>query len=177
MVNDGWVESVTDDPEIRAMSSMAEILSKLETGTVERVLRWAADRYGVSLGRPKGKPHDLVGLTNPGTRDFAEFMSELHPTTENEKALAAGYWFQVIQGREDLDAQEVNSVLRHLGHAISNITRTFGRLMEGKPQFVIQTHKSGTSKQARKKYRITAEGVKAVERMIQANSAGATQQG
>ncbi len=38
--------------------------------------------------------------------------------------------------------------------------------MDAKPQLVIQTRKSGKAKQARKKYRVTAEGVARIKELI-----------
>jgi DNA-binding PadR family transcriptional regulator len=49
---------------------------------------------------------------------------------------------------------------------VSNITTALSSLIERKPQLVIQTRKSGNSKQARKRYRLTDAGIRAVERMI-----------
>jgi len=40
------------------------------------------------------------------------------------------------------------------------------QLIVRKPALVIQTHKSGSTKQARKRYRLTNEGLRAVERML-----------
>lgn len=162
---------MVEDPEIRAMASVADILSNLDGEAVERILRWAAQRFNVSLGvEPRAGRREGAGAAaaSSNTTDFADFFSRLNLTTENDKVLAAGYWFQQVEGVEELDAQQLNSHLRHLGHAISNITRTFDRLMEQRPQLAIQTHKGGSSKQARKKYRITTEGIKAVERMTEA---------
>ncbi len=162
---------MVEDPEIGAMASVAEILSNLDSKAVERILRWAAQRFNVSFG-PQSKAGRPAGAeaVNSTKTDLPDFFSRLNLTTENDKVLAAGYWFQQIEGQEELDAQQLNSHLRHLGHAISNITRTFGRLMEQRPQLVIQTRKGGSSKQARKKYRITAEGIRAVEQMTEAAS-------
>jgi hypothetical protein len=39
-------------------------------------------------------------------------------------------------------------------------------LIAKKPQLVIQTRKSGSSQQARKKYKLTNEGLNKVERML-----------
>jgi len=38
-----------DDPEIDAMSAVVSSLAGLEDDAQGRVLRWAAERYGVSL--------------------------------------------------------------------------------------------------------------------------------
>ena len=165
-----------EDPEIRAMASVADILSNLDGEAVHRILRWAAQRFNVSLEpEPKAGRRDGAARANSNTTDFADFFSRLNLSTENDKVLAAGYWFQQFEGVEELDAQQLNSHLRHLGHAISNITRTFDRLMQQRPQLAIQTHKGGSSKQARKKYKITTEGIKAVERMTEAALSDSTE--
>lgn len=82
------------------------------------------------------------------------------------KPLVVGYWFQVLQGEQDLDGFQINKELKHLGHGVSNITTALSSLIDRKPQLVIQTRKSGNSKQARKRYRLTDAGIKAVERML-----------
>jgi len=62
--------------------------------------------------------------------------------------------------------------LRHLGYAAGNITSALAQLIGGKPQLAIQTHKSGSSKQARKRYRLTNEGLRAVERLLEGGTIG-----
>jgi translation elongation factor EF-Ts len=57
-----------------------------------------------------------------------------------------------------------------MGHHVSNITDAMNELQRQKPQLAVQLRKSGTSKQARKTYRITTEGVKAAEIMIRGES-------
>jgi DNA-binding PadR family transcriptional regulator len=44
--------------------------------------------------------------------------------------------------------------------------------MARKPALVIQTRKGGSSKQARKRYRLTGEGIRAVEKMIAESGTG-----
>lgn len=77
------------------------------------------------------------------------------------------YWFQFIKGDADIDSQSVNTELKHLGHGVGNITQAFAGLIARKPQLVIQTKKEGKTQQARKKYRVTQEGKKAVDAMLQ----------
>jgi|ERR1051326_5704247 hypothetical protein len=85
--------------------------------------------------------------------------------SDADKALVAAYWHQVVQGKSDFGAQEVNTSLKHLGHGLGNVTNAFTQLMQRKPRLVMQTHKSGKTRQARKTYKLTREGVLAVERM------------
>ena len=95
-----------------------------------------------------------------------DLYAAAQPSGEAERALVIGYWFQVVQGAPDFDAQSVNTELRQLGYPIKNITQAFMSLMTRKPQFVIQTRKGGTAQQARKRLKLTAFGIQAVERRI-----------
>ncbi|ANH73510.1 hypothetical protein ACS15_2824 [Ralstonia insidiosa] len=88
------------------------------------------------------------------------------PTSDGEKALVVGYWFQVKEGATELEAQKINSELKHLGHGIGNVTRALDWLKAQKPALMIQKRKEGTTKQARKKFVVTNEGKKHVEKMV-----------
>jgi hypothetical protein len=66
----------------------------------------------------------------------------------------------------DFASQEINAALKNLGHPIGNITSAFDNLKARKPAPVMQLKKSGTSKQARKTYRLTLAGKSAVEAMV-----------
>ena len=56
--------------------------------------------------------------------------------------------------------------LKDLGHSVSNITRAFDSMMSQRPRLVIQVRKSGKTKQARKRYRVSREGIKRVQSML-----------
>jgi hypothetical protein len=98
--------------------------------------------------------------------DLASLCDLARPDTDAERALVAGYWLQCTQGQTEFTAQAVNDELKNLGHGVSNITNAFSSLKDQKPALVIQVRKDGTSQQARKKYRVTAEGKKAVDLMV-----------
>jgi len=161
------VETDTDD-EIRAMTEVNAILSKLDPKVAGRVAGWAAAKYrgGVEAPERLGLRSGNDREPQSAFRDFADLFAETNPKTESEKALVAGYWFQVVQGQPDLDASQVNAELKNMGHGLSNVTRAFDDLMAGRPQLAIQTRKGGKSKQARKKYRLTSEGIRAVENLL-----------
>jgi len=89
-----------------------------------------------------------------------------HAKTEKEKALVAAYWVQISQGQPSFPAQILNSSLKDLGHGVSNITDSLDALKTEKPALILQLKKSGTSKQARKTYKLTAEGARRVQQMI-----------
>ena len=160
--------------ELDAMKAIAAELSKLDEAGVKRVLRWAADAFAakgsVNAG---GLRFDNEPKTNGDAAELkskyaslADFYGACSPTQENDKALVVGYWVQVLQGAGDFDSQSINKELKNLGHGVANITSAFDSLMARKPQLVIQTKKSGTTRQARKLYKLTVEGQRSVEQMV-----------
>jgi hypothetical protein len=79
----------------------------------------------------------------------------------------AAFWIQerTNQGA-DFTAFEANKALRDLGYGVANITSALDDLIEVRPQLVIQLAKAGTSKQARKRYKVTGAGVKKVQELL-----------
>ncbi len=80
--------------------------------------------------------------------------------------MVAAYFHQTLKGEPDFDSQSLNSQLKHLGFPSANITRDMERLVGRSPKPIIQTRKEGTTRQARKKFRLTQEGIRAVEAML-----------
>ncbi len=161
---------MVEDREVKAMQAVVEALEAVEDAEARsRVIKWTAERFGVALAQ-KGVPESgIEGGQVAQVLEYATF-AELHsaasPGTESEHALVGGYWRQIVQTQTEFAAQEVNDDLKNLGHAIGNITVAFNYLRAKKPALVLQLQKSGTSKQARKKYKLTQAGVTEVERMI-----------
>jgi hypothetical protein len=169
--------------ELEVMHDVATGLKKLagDTDSTRRVLQWAASAFlpdglqavvSTSSATAQASPSTASGTGSVDTspsRSFStlpDLYSAVSPVSDSARALVVGYWFQVMQGEQDLDGFSINKELKHLGHAVTNITTALSSLIERKPQLVIQTRKSGNSKQARKLYRLTDAGIKAVERMI-----------
>jgi len=165
-----------DDPkdplaEVRAMEKVAEAFQKLDPSAVRRVLRWAADHWGAGDASVL-KPREARG-EDPAPNgsdaapaqftDLGELFAAVSPSSDADKVLAVGYWQQFIEGQTELSSYEVNSALKHLGHGVRNVTSAFDNLKARKPAPVIQLKKSGTSKQARKTYKLTLAGKQAVE--------------
>ena len=96
----------------------------------------------------------------------AELLAAANARTDAQRVLAISYWFQVCEGQPDLDAMTLNRELKNLGHGVTNITGVLSRLMEGRPQLVLQLKKSGSSRQARKKYKLTQAGRQRAEAML-----------
>ena len=87
-------------------------------------------------------------------------------STEPERSLVVAYWSQRLRVTITSKHWAVNKELKHLGHGVSNITRALDDLKGRKPQLVIQTQKSGKSKQARKLYKVTGAGKQEVAKWL-----------
>lgn len=164
------------DPEVESMGIVAGALDGLEAEVQARVLRWAGDRYGVTIGgkrqnggRGGGREDDLGGGGAPGEyEELSDLFSAAAPTTDEDRALVVAYWFQEEQEEKqpNVTGQQVNKELKNLGHGVRDVTKVFNALIATSPQQVIQTRKSGSSRQARKNYKVTKAGIKRVQDMV-----------
>lgn len=162
----------TVDDEVDAMRQMSEALDPLTPEERGRVLRWAFERFGVPVptgvgaARDGRKETERRDASENEPEDAGEFYARAAPTTEPERALVVAYWVQEIRGDGEFEAQPVNTQLKHMGHGVSNITRALDELKAQKPQLVIQIQKSGKSRQARKRYRVTGAGKAKVKELL-----------
>jgi hypothetical protein len=179
--------------QLKAMHAVSEALTGLTKEEQIRVMAWISSALDLGFIQPAllpGAPPgaDLVGVQRPALSPLAaasaastplpllssssayatvhDLYAAAQPSGEAERALVVGYWLQVVQRSPDFDAQTVNSELRQLGYGVTNITQAFTNLMNRKPQYVIQTRKGGTTQQARKRLKLTAYGIQAVEKLI-----------
>lgn len=166
--------------EIEAMSQIEKALAGLEPDEVQRVVVWMVDyankRLGAEVARPSGTRRGPGGAARDGDQPshsyerIGDLIDAAEPSSGVEYALVATYWFQELQGNENVTGQQVNDQLKDLGHGIPNITDAFNSLQGRRPAFARQVEKSGTSRQARKRYRLTQAGVRRVEQMLTAGN-------
>ncbi len=171
------------DPEIEAMSAIATALMDLEDDVRGRIVRWAAERYGVNLpigvrggavggvaGNPSRAADDVtdaeIAEGAPVYEHMAELFAKAQPKTDADKALVAAYWVQAIEGQPKWQAAELQKRLKDMGHALGNITDALTSNMNKKPQRIIQLQKAGSARQARKTYKVTHEGLVYVQGML-----------
>jgi hypothetical protein len=164
------------DREIEAMGAIATALSSLDDeGMRARVLRWAVDRFGVSVSVPKGpgmdgpKPdenkedgHRKVGGGSSSERaydHFVDLFDAVDPKTDVDKALTAAYWLQVVSKQASWQARAVNNLLKDTGHGLANVTTALNTAQQHRPALVRQMSKSSKAQQAWKTYKLTTSGV------------------
>lgn len=160
------------EDEIRVMGTVSAALASLESEGRARVLLWAMSHYGVGASSSKAPwavakvGTEVVGLAQASAYEtFADLFDAAQPATEKDKALVASYWAQVCENAGSFQAQALNDLLKDLGHGIGNITEALNALKDDRPALILQLKKSGTSRQARKTYKLTLEGSKRVETM------------
>jgi hypothetical protein len=171
---------MSDDPkpsdpfaEITAMQKVAEAFKALDQAAVGRVLQWAANHWGTSIAstakvNAPSVATDALPTSAPQSpySDLGELFAAAAPQSDADKVLVVSYWLQFIEGNNELSGFEVNKELRNMGYGVGNVTTAFDTLKARKPAPVIQLKKSGTSKQARKSYKLTIAGRQAVEAML-----------
>lgn len=164
--------------ELEAMRRVAASLDPLEEGARARIIAWATAKYGARTYSASATASAKTWIETAASHaalpsDFfdrygslGEFFDAVDPGIESEKVLVVGLWMQKQSGMDTFDAAVVNLQLKSLGHGVSNITSAFNDLIARNPALAMQTEKSGRSQQARKKYKITSAGEKAVTAMI-----------
>ncbi len=165
--------------EIEAMGSIDKALTALEPEEQKRVLRWAVDKFAAGASKvgdgASGSVTNNATEGNEGSGEYSrisDLMDAAVPTTTADHVLVASYWFQIVQGQEDFTSQAVNGELKDLGQESKNITDSFNTLMKRKPPAVRQVQKTGSTRQARKKYRLTEPGIRTVQRMLRGEANG-----
>ena len=139
--------------ELEAMRAIYEALKPLDDNGKRRVLSWVSSRV-VGGGSARSNPAGIPSATSPsplqdgsaqGTSeeglDLPTFYARVRPEALSDKALAVSYWLQEYQHQEDIDSQQVNTELKHLGHGLGNVTRTMDALVGSRPKLIIQTRK------------------------------------
>jgi hypothetical protein len=118
-------------------------------------------------GSNKSIEHPTASVGNISYASLAELYNAARPETGAQKVLVGGYWCQVCEGLQEFSAQLVNDQLKEIGAKVANVTVAFNTLKASNPGLVLQIRKSGKSQQARKQYKLTIAGIRAVEEMIQ----------
>jgi hypothetical protein len=110
-------------------------------------------------GRPKGSG---TGRRAAGG-SIASLLERWTPETMAERALLGAY--SLARGRPDrtVTSQAINAELKRNGIPVPNITRAIESNLRARPPLMTQKKKMGTTRQARKQYAISQEGVDFVE--------------
>ena len=143
----------------RSSASAAATPAEGSTATEEPVKR--------RPGRPKGSG---TGPRRP-VAQVGALVEQWRPETMAERALLGAY--VLSKGRPDrtVTSQAINAELKRNGLPVPNITRAIESNLRSRPPLMTQKKKMGNTRQARKQYAITQEGVDHVESRLRAAGA------
>ncbi len=159
------------------MATLARSLDALPEEVRTRVLTWARARYAPTIvassptSLPAGIAASPLAKSVASFNTLAEFVAACSPDTDPRRVLVAATFITRRENADDFASAQVNAQLKHLGHRVDNITRAIDALISEKPALVIQVRKSGSTRQARKLYRVTDAGAQEVQRMLRGDTA------
>lgn len=121
-------------------------------------------------GRPRGSG---TGRRGPrGAASMGNLLGQWQPETMAERALIGAYTLSRGKADKTVTSQAINAELKRAGIPVPNITRAIESNLRAKPPLMMQKKKMGTTRQARKQYAITPEGVEFVESKVQGSGGG-----
>ncbi len=121
-------------------------------------------------GRPRGSG---TGRRGPrGGMAMPNLLGQWTPETMAERALMGAYTLSRGKADKTVTSQAINAELKRAGIPVPNITRAIESNLRAKPPLMVQKKKMGTTRQARKQYAITPEGVEFVEGKLQGGGSG-----
>jgi len=154
-----------DDPELQAMATVGGALTSLSEDQQARVLEWATARFRPSGPGVTVQVASTEGDITSGFGALGQLLDRAQPTSRADRALLIGQWLH-SRGAVDFTGQAVNDELKNLGDPAPNITDLMSSLMSRRPAPLRQTRRTGSGRQARKRYALTEAGRSAVAAML-----------
>ena len=164
------------DLEFAAIQTVFDALKPLDADSRQRVFEYIGARLAITTATPRplsstdGRGEGADGFEEAAAQGKFETLAELFdaagPKTNMEMVLVAAYWVQICGGVDHFNGYTVNQALKDLGHGVANVTTALDSLKGQKPALVLQLRKAGTTKQARKTYKVTNAGVESVKGML-----------
>ena len=168
------MSSALNDGTTLALTKLKEIsdsVKDLDPALKERALTLLLEsEFGpspVATGRGSGAGSNAGVHETPQSseapQEFSALVELWTPDTQPEWALLAAYFLTRRQGEDTVGGQAMNTILKHHGKGIPNITKAVTSLIRADPALMLQVKKTGTAQQARKSYRVTTVGLRFVE--------------
>lgn len=158
-------DSLDDDAKVRAFQWLS---NKFKLGQTTLTI---ASETPVSMQSPMvpgvvtQAPKEATPTGVESFNSFEELFKFIKPSSDSEKALVAAVYLQLKKDLSDLTSAQVQKELKRINNRVSNITQAISALV--KKNMMIQLSKEGNSQQARKKYKVTLEGIKQIAESIE----------
>ncbi|MGD2087897.1 MAG: hypothetical protein PVH61_17095 [Candidatus Aminicenantes bacterium] len=118
--------------------------------------------------REKQPPQPVESRTNVFMKfvTFEDLFFSSNAKTITAKILLASAYLQENKNIKEFGSSDINSLMKKIGQGVSNISASINVLLAKQPPLLIQTGKTGTSKQARRTYAVTEEGLRIARNYI-----------
>lgn len=172
MSPDNIADNVTSAiARLDGVRKVLELVKDMNADDARWVLTMAQQALEGSVLAPTGGPAPITSespLPNGnGMRvlasDLAELFEKMQPETDYDKIMGVGFFLQYVEKQADFDSLTITTQLRELGYRLSNMTRAIDELTARSPALVMVTKKTGDTRQARRRYRLTQQGVRYVQ--------------
>jgi len=172
------------DPEIVAMNKVLDSLKNLDNGGRKRIIHWLKNRFGLAEGKT---PHQLtppasvnkqtktqpIVKEEPGTaaiplkkREIKHYDTVLDLFSESRvkksisKILLMAAYLQERHHFKEITTYDINFRLKRIKHEVTNISSIINGILKKKPQLLAEIKTEGQGKHARRKFKVTDEGLK-----------------
>lgn len=181
------------DQEIEVLSKCHDLLKDLDNDVKVRALQWLSSKFHLgqttltlaseieaaeSASTSNGDTATTAAPAKPAKstaassaaggidsfNSFNELFKFVKPKSDSDKALVSAYFLQMKKDLPELTSALVQKELKKIDQRVSNITQAISALV--KKKMMIQLYKEGDSQQARKKYKVTHEGIKTIAELL-----------
>ncbi|MCP4215872.1 MAG: hypothetical protein GY765_14560 [bacterium] len=155
------IEAQAPVPAIVEVAPVIEEAPEPEEVVEEEPMAVEAPKTRVPRGRRKAK---IDEPKEKNIRDYDKvvdlFADAVGAKKVSAKILLMAAYLQERLNQSEVTSYEVNSKLKRIGHRIPNITSSINGILKKNPALMIVVDKGGDKKQARRKFRVTEEGIK-----------------
>ncbi len=109
---------------------------------------------------PAVKAPSTKGLGLKRYKSIENLFLAANIDTVGSRILLAAAYLQEKSGFTEMSSYDINSRLKKMGYGVSNITTAINGLLNKKPPLMQQLRKEGDTKQAKRKFTVTEEGLK-----------------
>ena len=114
--------------------------------------------------QPRQETGGIKGFMKYDT--FQDLFFSSNAKTITSKILLASAYLQEKKNIKEFVSSDINSLMKKIGQDVSNISASINVLLDKQPPLLIQTGKLGASKQARRTYAVTEEGLRIARNYI-----------
>lgn len=115
-------------------------------------------------GRPKAVPVEIGGVSFGRFDSIEELFLVSDVKKVSQRILLAAAYIQEKGNLKEVSSLDINKELKKLGYGVTNITTLINGLTKRKLMDV--TKKEGSTKQARRKFKVTPEGFKVAKQFV-----------